>query len=192
AEFNNKDSLKRLVDTFGLTYNLLETHAHSEDSYVEPLVKECNADTAVKLADAHQRLEKDISTLLARVEGLDAQQEDATEQGRSLYLDLSRFVGEYLQHIADEEQIVSPLLWEHFDDQKLMEVSATIRANLPPPVMGNFLSLMIPAMNHNERVIMFSGMKQAAPPEVFDGVCKLGQNVLAAADWERLDNTINS
>lgn len=190
TEFDNADSLQHLKESFGRTYNLLETHAHSEDTYVEPLIQDCDIQTAMKLADTHKRLDSEISSLKQMVNTLTAGQTDAIAQGRSIYLGLTRFVGEYLQHIADEEEIISPLLWETFDDKQLMDISITIRANIPPPVMGNFLSVMIPAMNHRERVVMLSGMKQAAPAEVFEGVCKLGQSVLAGADWEKLDRSI--
>ncbi|MDH5547053.1 MAG: hemerythrin domain-containing protein [Gammaproteobacteria bacterium] len=191
TEFDKLDSLKQLKDRFSRTYSLLETHAHSEDTYVEPMILNCDTVVAEKLSSMHKQLEHAFSQLQEMLVGIDADDDDAVWRGRMLYLELTRFVGEYLQHIADEEQLVMPLLWENFDDRALMDVSITIRANVPPPVMGDFLSCMIPAMNHSERVLMLSGMKQAAPAEVFNGVCKLSQTVLADEDWARLNSIVN-
>ena len=191
TDFHNLESLQNLKAQFGRTYNLLETHAHSEDTYVEPLVQECEPETASALSKTHAALEVDISTLQKQLNGIDGSQDEAITQGRSFYLGLTRFIGAYLQHIADEEQIVQPLLWDKFSDSKLMETSIEIRANIPPPVMGNFLNCMIPAMNHGERVSMLSGMKQAAPPEVFSGVCKLAEGLLSKDDWASLEQSIN-
>lgn len=190
TEFNSTESLVKLKEHFARAYNLLETHAHSEDTYVEPMVQECDANIAAELSTTHNKLETIIRQLQIELNNLDADQDDVIFQGREFYLGLTKFVGEYLKHIADEEQIIMPLLWEKFDDQKLMEVSVTIRANIPPPVMMNFLSCMIPAMNHAERSIMLGGMKQAAPTEAFNAVCQLGQNVLPQNDWEKLQNEV--
>lgn len=191
TEFNNAESLQRLKDQFNLTYNLLETHAHSEDTYVEPLLRQCDALVAEEISETHDRLEADVSGLLSLLNDFEYDQSDVIEQGRLLYLKFTRFIGAYLQHIADEEQKFMPLLWEQFDDPELMQVSITIRANIPPPVMKNFLSFMIPAMNHDERATMLTGMKHAAPPEVFNGVCQLSQSLLPETDWMRLDQVVS-
>ena len=191
TEFHSAESLQKLKDEFSRTYNLLETHAHSEDTYVESMVQACDASTASELSTTHVRLEANIRSLQQMLANINPNQADAVSQGRELYLGLTRFIGEYLQHIADEEQRVMPLLWAKYDDQQLMDVSITIRANIPPPVMGNFLSCMIPAMNHGERVEMLSGMKQAAPAEVFMGVCKLSESVLSSGDWQKLNQSVN-
>ena len=192
TEFNHPESLQRLKDQVNLTYNLLETHAHSEDTYVEPLLRQCDSEVADKLTTTHSKLENDISQLKRQLDDFASGQADITSQGQLFYLALTRFIGEYLQHIADEEQILMPLLWKKFDDPTLMEVTTTIRANIPPPVMKNFLSFMIPAMNHQERTLMLTGIKRAAPPEVFDGVCQLSQSVLTVSDWSRLDATVSA
>jgi hypothetical protein len=192
TDFTSADSLQRLKEQFDLTYNLLEVHAHSEDTFVEPLLKQCNVRMAEMLTAAHKELDATVSRLKQSLNDLNAGQADISDQGRSLYLGLTRFISEYLKHIADEEQELMPLLWENFDDEKLMEVTGTIRANVPPAVMANFLSLMIPAMNHGERAELLIGMRQATPSHVFDGVCQLSQRVLSEQDWMRLDETVHA
>lgn len=190
TDFGSADPLKRLREQFTLTRDLLEIHAHCEDTYVEPLLRQCDAPVAARFAAAHTVLETTVSQLHASLDTLDINRADIAEQGQHLYLELTRFIGEYLQHIADEEQQLMPLLWERFDDAALLEVETTVRASLPAPVMANFLSFMIPAMNHHERSGLLTGMKQMAPPEVFNGVCQLSQNVLSEHDWARLDETV--
>jgi hypothetical protein len=191
TDFSSAEPLKRLREQFTLTKNLLEVHAHCEDTYVEPLLRQCDAPVAARFAAAHTALETTVSHLQGLLDTFDINRTDVAEHSQRFYLELTRFIGEYLQHIADEEQQLMPLLWERFDDAALLEVETTVRASLPPPVMANFLSVMIPAMNHHERTGLLTGMKQMAPPEVFDGVCQLSQNVLSEHDWARLDATVS-
>jgi len=190
TEFQNPESLQQLKDRFSRTYNMLETHSDSEDAYIEPLLKENNSDIAAKLSAAHQELEREFNRLQKLLNSMNSNQENVAVQGQHFYLQLTIFISEYLQHIADEEQIAMPLMWEHLDDTELMRVSVTIRANIPPPAMKHFLACMIPTMNHPERVAMLSGMQKAAPTEVFTGVCQLAQSVLSNSDWQNLEKSI--
>lgn len=192
TDFTSADSFQGLREQFALTSNLLEVHAHSEDKYVEPLLRQCDARRADALTATHKELDATVSRLQRSLNDLDPAQIYIADQGRSLYLGLTRFISEYLAHIADEEQELMPLLWENFDDEKLMNVTETIRANLPPPVMANFLSLMIPAMNHGERAELLLGMRKAAPRDVFNGVCQLSKAVLSEQEWARLDEIVHS
>ncbi len=191
TDFEDDASLNLLKEHFNRSYNLLETHAHSEDTHVEPLLHDISTDEAAKLADTHKNLDMFINTLQQKLNSISANQSSSANEGQDFYIQLTLFISQYLQHIADEEQIISPQLWDNYDDKTLFEISAKIRANIPPPVMNNFLSCMVPAMNHPERVMMFNGMKQTAPEEVFTGVCMLAQSVLSKADWDNLDQTIN-
>lgn len=192
TDFSRTEALQRLREQFSLTHNLLEVHAHCEDTYVEPLLQQCDARVAGEISAAHENLDATVSRLQQRLDALAVDQADIADQGRSLYLDLTRFIGAYLQHIADEEQQFMPLLWERFDDPQLMQLETTIRGSIPPAVLANFLSFMIPAMNHDERAGLLTGLKQAAPSEVYTGICQLSQNVLSERDWARLDATVRS
>lgn len=192
TDFTSADSFQGLKEQFALTYNLLEVHAHSEDKYVEPLLRQCDARRAAALTATHEALDATVSRLHRSLDDLGVGQASIADQGRSVYLGLTRFISEYLGHIADEEQELMPLLWENFDDEKLMNVTETIRANVPPPVMANFLRSMIPAMNHGERTELLLGVRKAAPPDVFNGVCQLSKTVLSEEDWTRLDQAVKS
>ena len=48
------------------------------------------------------------------------------------------------------------------------------------------LRYMIPAINHTERIELFSGLKQNAPQPAFNAVIVLAHSVLPADEWENL------
>ena len=53
-------------------------------------------------------------------------------------------------------------------------------------MMGQSLSIMIPAMNIEDRTELFSGMRAGAPPEVFAGALGLAQSVLEPVRYDAL------
>ena len=105
----------------------------------------------------------------------DANEDQALSSGKSAYYQLAGFIGRYFVHMSTEEHDVMPYLQDRMSDPELMDVQNQLRASIPPPRMADYLRLMIPAMNIQERTAMFSGMKAFAPPEALKGACKLAE-----------------
>jgi hypothetical protein len=55
--------------------------------------------------------------------------------GRTLYLHFSTFVADLFLHMAEEEQVVQPLLERSFTDDELRDVHARLLASLTPAQM---------------------------------------------------------
>jgi hypothetical protein len=66
-------------------------------------------------------------------------------------------------------------------------MEGAILANLPPDLMVGFMTIMIPAMNRDERVGLLGLMKQGAPPEAFSHVMQVAARPnLPSADYQDL------
>jgi hypothetical protein len=61
-----------------------------------------------------------------------------------------------------------------------------LQASIPPPRFGEWMEIMLPAMNIDERTGMLAGMKANAPPPVFDAVSAVAARVLGTAAWDAL------
>ena len=81
---------------------------------------------------------------------------------------------------------VSPALVRAMSVEELVGINQAIIASIPPDEMAIGLSLMIPAMNIDDRTEMLGGMKAGAPPEVFAGVWGLVGSVLPSDDYTAL------
>ena len=79
-----------------------------------------------------------------------------------------------------------PFLQDRLTDPELMGITNQLCGSIPPSRMGDYLKLMIPTMNIQERTAMFSGMKAFAPSEAFEGACQLAQSVLDEQEWRDL------
>jgi hypothetical protein len=65
---------------------------------------------------------------------------------------------------------------------------STARAN--PEELKYDLQIMLPAMNTYERAEMINAGRANTPPQVFQGVLKLAEQVLGSDDWAALKSKI--
>jgi len=180
----NGHEIKQAHSDFQALSTMLTTHAKHEERWVHPLLSACAPDLVVDLEREHNEHDARFDAAVEDFDKLKDGNSDAPwALQQSLYRKFSSFCGHYLVHLGREEDEAMPALQRAHSDEELLGLSAEIRGSTPPADMGIFLSAMIPAMNVEERVLMFGGMKVNAPKEVFDGVCGLASNVLNNDEW---------
>jgi hypothetical protein len=162
---------------------LLDDHSAHEDQHVLPVL-EAHAPAL------HERNATDHAALDARLARLTERAGEITEAAagerrarlHNLYLDLASFTGAYLAHQEFEERIVMPAVLAAIGVEGAVGVHEAIVGSIPPAAMATSLSLMLPAMNVDDRAEVLGGIQRTAPPEVFSGVWGLARSVLAPAD----------
>jgi Hemerythrin HHE cation binding domain len=166
-----------LAEHVRATHTLLESHAHHEDGVIQPVLER-------ELPDLAERIERDhaaLDSLFARIADMAASAEDDRRARRNcqlLHLDIARFTADYLVHIDIEERILMPSLERLIGVEAVVGLNAAIISSIPPEEMVRSLSLMLPAMNLEDRCELLGGMQAGAPPEVFGGVVDLARSVL--------------
>ncbi len=174
-------------DDLDFIVGLLAEHAENEDTHVQPLIDKDNTDLATTIKVDHLKLEIEINAVVDAYRQLgESIGEQALSVGKVAYYKLSAFIGRYLVHMSTEELEVMPFLQERLTDPELMSITNQLRGDIPPSRMADYLKLMIPAMNIQERTTMFKGMKAFAPPEALEGACQLAQSVLDEQEWRDL------
>lgn len=167
--------------------HVLESHAHHEDTHIEPLILEVLPASAERIAAEHASLEDSFGRLVGLAElAVAAGRDDQRAAVHELYLGLASFTSRYLAHQHDEERVVMPALCDEFGVEPLLAVNGAIVGSIPPDEMAMSLSMMLPAMNVDDRTEMLGGMRATAPAEVFAGVWGLAGQVLTHADLEQL------
>jgi hypothetical protein len=169
-------------------------HAEHEDHHVEATIKQVLPDEADAIAAEHVALEERMAGLVELADlAFAADRDDARAAMHDLYLDLASFTSAYLAHQAVEERVVMPALWNAFGFEPLLAIHEAILSSISPDEMGWTLSMMLPAMNLDDRTEMLGGIRNSAPPEAFAGVCGLAEQVLKASEFvalsQRLDLT---
>jgi len=109
------------------------------------------------------------------------------EPARTLYRALARFVAGDLAHMDAEESLNNAVLWATCTDDELRALERRIVASLAPDEAREVMRWMLPALDPHARSALLSGMRQALPAPVFEGVLTLARGHLSPRDARKLD-----
>jgi hypothetical protein len=167
--------------------HLLEVHAGHEDRFIQPVLEEHAPVLAVEIACAHASIATRVNALRDAA-GAAVGARPGTERSslHQLYLDFALLTATYLEHQEMEERVVTPALVAAIGNEELQKIDGALVASIPPETMAAGLSVMIPAMNLDDRTELLGGMRAGAPPEVFAGVWALARSVLDERDTNAL------
>jgi hypothetical protein len=90
--------------------------------------------------------------------------------GDALYKRFALFAAHDFEHMNEEETEMLCALHDAFSDDELKAIEGRIVADIPPAKMSAAMTLMMPALNHGERVEMVGAMQRMMPEHVFTGL----------------------
>ncbi|HET7437489.1 MAG TPA: hemerythrin domain-containing protein [Thermoanaerobaculia bacterium] len=190
VDFSDAEALAKFrAEAHGI-FEMLESHAHHEDTFVMPVVREVALQVAQIIESAHVDQEAQLPELLALLDSIDSSAPDAAHRGHTFVVKLARISGELLLHMSDEEELIMPALHAAFTDDELNAIEQRLLASIPPEKMARFLGWMIPAINGSERVAMLAGMQAGAPAEVFAFVREIARKALTPHEDAALDRAL--
>lgn len=175
ATLDATDAAQRttLVAAVDELLHVCSEHLGHENRFFHSALRERAPRAVLPFDDDHQGHELSITLLreqLARVsEG------GATVRGAAyaLYLTLTRFVGENLEHMADEETRLTQAFWQHFSDDEIEGIEHALRATFSPQKNAYYARWMARGLDDVELAALAAGAQAAMPPEVFEGLAGL-------------------
>ena len=168
CDADDVQSLKPLLADLRFQIEISEHHLANEDRYIHTALEERAPGSSARLADSHEdhrETFEQLEVMIRRVETAD--EASQRERLRALYLRFSVFVAEDFAHMAEEEQLMLPILQSLFTDEELQRIEGEIVAALDPRHMMAFGRYMIPAATRSERLVMVGNIRAHAPPEAF-------------------------
>ncbi|MCU1371948.1 MAG: hypothetical protein JWO77_3142 [Ilumatobacteraceae bacterium] len=178
---------RTLADAVTTAMTFLESHAHHEDTAIDPVLHVHLPALAERIVRDHALFDGRAAYLVDFAEHL---VEDVAGHERALlhqlYLDLAGFTSIYLVHQDVEEREIMPALEAAVGPAAVAGIHGQILASIPPDQMARSLALMLPAMNLDDRSEMLGGIREHAPAEAFQGVWGLAGSVLDPADHTAL------
>jgi hypothetical protein len=161
------------------TLEFLDEHAGHEDRFVQPRLADANPQLAERVVEAHQLVEQGGATVSRLVEAIGtASQEVAVERSPELCRSFNVLVSQHLAHMDEEETLANAALWQAYSDEQLRETQGALQGSIAPPRFAEWMQIMLPALNVQERVGMLMGMRAGAPPEVFRAVMQIGREAV--------------
>jgi hypothetical protein len=185
SDFANPGDVRIVLEAYRRTVAFLREHHQHEETFCEPAL----AAVEPELVAANARQHAAIDAALAEMDDLAGALEtthgdDRAAVGRLLETRLTRFVSDYLAHMSHEETVLQPAFWAHLTDEEIGAMRGRIQGSMPPGRFAEWLEIMLPAINLDERAGMLGGMKRGAPREVLEVAAAVGERVLGGSAWQ--------
>ena len=169
---------------------MCRAHLQHEDQFIHPALEACTPHSSVSCAEDHLEHLREFNQLELHLEHAlllsSVGASDAPQVWLGLYLHLNQFVAENYLHMQKEEQDNMAVLWRHYSDEQLINLSKELVASIPPEEMALSMRWMLPNMSHQERLAMLGGLKAQAPRPVFNERMLAVKALLSEPDWEKL------
>jgi len=193
ADFTDEDATKALVAkiehdlsvaTSRCILCLLHEHGGNEDDFFFPKVRAVEQGMVEMLIQEHREIGHKLVGLSKICAELIATKDPnhRIEIGMKLNQSADELFAYYMTHMNKEEVTILPATWQHLTDKQILEIRAIVEASIPPERYAEWMGWVLPSLNVNELVEMFSGMKKGAPPQVLENMIHIAD---AAVDKER-------
>lgn len=172
--------------------DLCASHVVHEDTFIHTAIEARAPGASSAIGHDHRGHEiaiEALRALAARLGATPAPQRAGV--ARSLYLQLSRFVGHNLEHMYVEETAHNAVLWAHYTDSELVAIHAALVASIPPGEMMFSMAWMLPSLSAPERVDLLADMRANAPAPAFGAVMALARAKLDDAQWRELNRRLD-
>lgn len=161
---------KLLVDLRGFLM-LGKGHLEGENREIHAALEQRMPGASSHAAEGHEEHEQAFAELEALTQAVETAKRDEKEKaGRALYYRYALFAAHDLAHMHEEETELLCALQDAFSEEELHAIEGRIVSAIPAPKMAAAMSLMVPALNHGERVELLSTLRMAMPQQAFDGL----------------------
>ncbi|HEV2600838.1 MAG TPA: hemerythrin domain-containing protein [Candidatus Babeliales bacterium] len=175
TDFRSDEELNTVKQAFEELIELLEAHAHYEDTSLHVLLKQKNSDVYKHIEQDHEHLDEQIISLRTLLTTIDqaGTQEDKIEAGYQFYLWFRKFSGDNLLHLHEEETIILPELQRLYSDEELKKVEAATYNIMTAQDLIQMMQELFPQMNPSDWEAFLIDIKDAVPvkfTEAWNGI----------------------
>jgi len=184
-DFNNDHRTGELLDSLRALIGLGRSHLEIENREIHSALEARRPGASSHAAEDHDHHEQSFAELESLIRAIEVAVPGRREiAGRALYRRYALFAATDLEHMNEEETELLQALHEAFTDEELLAIEGRIVSSIPPVKMMAYSKLMIPALNHSERVELLGKMRKAMPEAAFDGLlAEAVRPSLAAEDY---------
>jgi hypothetical protein len=169
----------------GCVLCLLHTHAHHEDDQAFPATGAFAARLVAELIRDHREFDERMAAVQSHGTALRALPDPAARvaAGKALTLEMNEFFARYFAHMNREEAELVPLMNRHMTDEQILALIGAVMGAMPPERLHAYLRWMYPALNVEELIEIFAGMRAEEPPEVLREFVAIAEAVVPAERW---------
>lgn len=192
TDFTNTEECTEVVEAVETVIGLFESHARKEDNYVlaaiaayEPSVVDAFEQEHVEDGALGESLKTWLSALLHAV----APSAKKTI-GEHLTRAFIQFMVFNLKHMAKEEQCINPILWRHYSDAEIHNITLEMMKAVQSQEMVLFNKWMMKGVNNVEIVNWLQGVKNTAPQPAFETLLSIAEKELHPYRWNLIRESL--
>ena len=159
-----------------------DDHADHEDRFILPHIRKHSPQLLDELEREHEIDHRLTRTLFNHIQAWQAaslaSQREAV--GQQILLAFSEFIAFNLYHMNKEETVLIGLLWRHYTDGELRQMTQEIIQSIAPQTLMAESRWMMRSINDKELIEWLLGVKQGAPAVVFDAFWQMAEEELPA------------
>jgi Hemerythrin HHE cation binding domain len=174
TDYARAESVAQLRGEFARVARALREHGAHEDTYMHPLLAKYAPEVLEKMDRQHADLDPALDALEQMV------------HGAAFYAGLNRYIGAYLEHLADEEEVANPVLWQRCPHEELADAVRRFRASFALDQVAANFEFMLPALNAVERADLYAIVRDNAPRPAFEALLGVAEKTLAKPDYDEL------
>lgn len=179
--FGNEEEARSALKKVELVVHQFEEHAHHEDGYILPAIEAYEPGLVAAFEQEHIEDHQlgDKLTHLMNMFSATSSQEERIIAGSAISKAFIDFLTFNLVHMAREESVLNPVLWQYYTDEQLQEINAAIVASIPVEEKAIAAKWMLRGVNNKEAAVWLKGIRQSAPKHVFQSLLALAETELA-------------
>ncbi|HLN50495.1 MAG TPA: hemerythrin domain-containing protein [Thermoplasmata archaeon] len=164
---------------------LLRAHSGHEEKYFFSAVQPFDPDVVELMMREHGEVVRRILRVSSTCDELIGVEKPdrRIELGDRLNMEANDLFAFYLDHLNNEESAMVPIMWERFTDEQLREIRSKFYDGLPLNRFEDWMRWTLPALNENELIVFFGGMKKEPGPR-FGDLVRLAKETLGAERWQ--------
>jgi len=165
---------------------LLHSHSKHEESEIFAPLRPLDPELVEDMLAEHAQVVKQILGVTKTCDELLGQTspERRIEIGDRLSLETNDLFAFYLQHMNNEEATLVPVTWEYFSDEQLRAMRSRFHQSIPRRRLEEWMRWTLPALNHQELVLLLRGMRKDGPPDLFQDMAQLAGETVDPERWE--------
>lgn len=187
SDFGDDADVQEALEAVERMISLLHEHRENEDKFVHPPAEARIPGIAAAFDADHVEdinLSNEITGIVGQIKG--ASRDERVALGIKLHERLNAYIGIYLGHLYREETVMQQAMWDNFTDEELLAIELQIVANVPPPVMGEFIKEFTATYSPNEIAPILGNIKANAPAEFAQFALKLAEQNLPPRSWAKV------
>jgi len=179
-----------VVEQFTLLLDFCDDHLHHENEYIHTALEARAPGASRQTSEDHVGHERAIKALRQQLAEFARTNTGKQALAQQLYLDLSYFIAENFEHMVVEETHNFEQLIAAYTEDEVLDIERRIVATKTPAESLFTMRWMIPNISARERAFLLGGMKKGAPPEIFNAVLELAQQLLTQRDYYKLERAL--